>query len=173
MKSKNCKSSFVVVIASLLLVCNQAWGQSTETDDGNPSIVIETPIIVSDIAVPEIIVQAIEDAIAQFSGDPVALQQAIRAIIQEHASGQENIAFATAITAIAASRVSGDSQLLTAIALGASQGNPGVSGASMIASIPELRSEPGPEEVRAEERALSQATVENPANIISPTTLGG
>ncbi|MCY4150000.1 MAG: hypothetical protein OXF73_11775 [Gammaproteobacteria bacterium] len=172
-KPGNCKlKSFIVLTASLLILCTQAWAQniSAETNNDNSPVVIETPIVVYGVAVPELIVKAIDDAIVQYSNDPEALQQAIREIIREHASDQASIDFATAITAIAASRVTGDSQLLTAIALGATQGNPGISSAAMIESIPELRSEPTPEERIEQNIALSQATVENPAQV-SPTSL--
>ena len=161
----------LVAMVALFIVSIQAWAQPvlTETDNGDIYVIVEEAEAPHIISAP--VVQAVNDAVIQYADDPEGLQQAIRAIIVEHAAGQTSINLATAVAIFTASKVKNNAQLLTAVALGASKGNPGISGGSLIASIPLLSSKPGPEEVIEHEIVRTQATVENPAQVVSPTSL--
>ncbi len=161
----------LVAMATLSIASIYTWAQPvwTETDNGDIHVIIEqaqAPQIIS-----AAVAATINDAVIQYSDDPEALRQAIRAITAEQATGQTSINLATAIAIFAASKVKSDARLLTAVALGASTGNPGISGGSLIASIPALSAEPGPEQVAVQEIVRAQATVENPAQVVSPVSL--
>ena len=155
-----------VLLISLMGTPASAQNILTEADDGSVSVIVDG----NSYVVSEQIVQMINDVVTWYSDDPDALQQAIREIIVAHASDRTSTALATAITIVATSKVTANSRLLTAIALGATKGNPAISGGLLIASIPMLRSEPGPAEVIEQDIAFSQATVEN-AHQVSPTGL--
>ena len=146
-----------------LLASAQAWAQQsiTEQADGSVTISVEGEQFV----IPAPIAEEVELAVRDNGDDPEAIRQAIRAIVSQNAGDSESTGLATAIASLAVYFADSNSSSIAAIGLGVTQGNPGVSGGVVIAAIPALRAQPGPEEIAEQELVRAQATVENPSQV--------
>ncbi len=146
-----------------LLASAQAWAQQsiTEQADGSVTISVEGEQFV----IPAPIAEEVELAVRDNGDDPEAIRQAIRAIVSQNAGDSESTGLAAAIASLAVYFADTNSSSIAAIGLGVTQGNPGVSGGVVIAAIPALRAEPGPDEIVERELARAQATVENPSQV--------
>ncbi len=148
---------------SALLAGAQAGAQQSmiEQADGSVTISMEGEQYV----IPGPLAEEVELAVRDNGDDPEAIRQAIRAIVSQNAGDSESTGMAAAIASLAVYYADTNSSSIAAIGLGVTQGNPGVSGGVVIAAIPALRAQPGPEEIVERELARAQATVENPSQV--------
>ena len=163
MNASGIKVFAALATLSVLLAGAQAAAQSAidVQTDGSVAVGIEGERFV----IPAPVAEAVERAVAEHADDPEALRLAIQAIVGQYAGASESAGLATAIAAFAVLHAGSNSPSIAAIALGATQGNSGVSGGSVIAAIPTLRAESSPEEAIERELVRAQATVENPAQV--------
>ena len=146
-----------------LLANAQTWAQQSVTEQADGSVTINMEG--EQYVIPRSLAEEVELAVRDNGDDPEAIRQAIRAIVSQNAGDSESTSMAAAIASLAVHYADSNSSSIAAIGLGVTQGNPGVSGGVVIAAIPALRAQPGPEEIAEQELVRAQATVENPSQV--------
>ena len=150
----------------------------TDNADGTVEFVVDDRQFLLPAAVAEDVLAAVRE----HADDPQALQQAIRAIVAEHAGCPEysagttaiateqcpeDVALATAIATLAIDQARGRSASVDAIVRGAAEGNPNLSAGALLAALPATGLNPRAQDAAERQIAQAQATAENP-NQISP-----
>lgn len=153
----------VALAMALSVAATQALAQATvtEQEDGAMALSIDG----RQYLVPARIAEEVILAVSEYADDPQELQQAIRAIVAEHAGNPGDAELATAIAALAIYRSRLSSASTDAIMRGATFANPSVSAPSLLAAVPALGASPRAQQAGERQLAQLQATAENPAQV--------
>ena len=150
----------------------------TDNADGTVALVVDD----RQFLVPATVAEDVVAAVRAHADDPQALQQAIRAIVAQHAGCPqhstvataiaaeqprcpEDVALATAIATLAIHHAHGRSASVDAIVRGAAEGNPKLSAGAVLAALPATVLNPRAQDVAERQIAQLQATAENPSQI--------
>lgn len=157
------RGAMVAMALALSAATLHAQEQSTviEQPDGTVAVTVEERRIV----VPAPVAEDVVVAVGEHSEDPQVLEEAIGAIVAEHAGSADDADLAAAIAALAIFHAGVRSSSTDAIMRGVIAANPEVRAGPLVAALPTLGSNPRLEDAAQRQLAVLQATVENPSQV--------
>lgn len=156
-----CTIATIALSVATLHAQEQAQPTLVERDDGT----VELSVDGLQFIVTAMVAESVAAAVRDHADDPQALEQAVEAIVAEHAGESGDTERATAITALALYYARGSSASIAAIMRGAVAGNTNAPSGTLVALITALQAQTGAQEAEEQRSARLQATIENPGQV--------
>ena len=118
------------------------------------------------VVIPASVAAGVAGALSENGNAPQGLESAMQAIVAENAGGAGDVMLAVAIAELAVCDSSGDSNIVTAIVDGTTQGNPSVTPEAALSAV--AAAAPATPAASTQRSQDTQDTVEDPAANVSP-----